>query len=295
MPSVSIIIPLYNKKEFIRNSIQSVLNQTYGDFEIVIVNDGSTDNSLEIVKSIHDDRIRIIDKENGGVSSARNVGIDNSVGEWIIFLDADDTIRQDCLQTLINLHNQFKEADVCCGNFIQKYPNIKNCCYCKGREPYLVKNNFRDFYKQKIYLHTGIFIITRKALCAAGRFDESYSLFEDIALFFKVLKSSKIAYTPEVVFEYEKAGSEGSRRIQSLSKVFDVSLSDYSGYEKKVRMKILVDEIITARKDFQMVKALLLREKSEWLYILVHFLPCFISSVRNARILSRMLSKYIRL
>ena len=295
MPSVSVVIPLYNKEAYIRTSIQSVLNQTYGDFEIVVVNDGSTDNSLEIVKSIHDDRIRIIDKKNGGVSSARNVGIDNSVGEWVMFLDADDTIQRECLQTLIELHKTFDDADVCCGNLIQRYPNIKDCCYCKGKKAYLVNDNFKDLYKLKFFLCAGVFIVSRKVLNAAGRFNESLSLYEDMALYLEIIRLSKIAYTPKVVFEYEKAASEGSRRIQSLTKVFNVSLSKTSGYEKKVRMKILVDEIITARKDFQMVKSLLLREKSEWLFILIHFFPCLVASIRNARILNRIIKKYIRL
>jgi glycosyltransferase involved in cell wall biosynthesis len=86
----SVVIPLYNKENSIRNTVQSVLNQSFADFEIVIVNDGSTDKSLEVVRQINDARIRIIDKDNGGVSSARNYGIKNAEKEWIAFLDGDD-------------------------------------------------------------------------------------------------------------------------------------------------------------------------------------------------------------
>ncbi len=86
----SVVIPLYNKESSIRNTVQSVLNQSFTDFEIVIVNDGSTDKSLEVVQQIDDARIRIIDKDNGGVSSARNHGIKNAERQWIAFLDGDD-------------------------------------------------------------------------------------------------------------------------------------------------------------------------------------------------------------
>ncbi|SDM17313.1 glycosyltransferase family 2 protein [Pedobacter antarcticus] len=87
----SVIIPLYNKGSFILETVNSVLGQTNPNFEIIIVNDGSTDDSLSIVQDISDSRIRIIDKPNGGVSSARNRGIFESKEEWITFLDGDDT------------------------------------------------------------------------------------------------------------------------------------------------------------------------------------------------------------
>jgi len=86
----SVVIPLYNKERSVKNTIESVLNQTFQDFEVIVVNDGSTDNSLEVVKSFNDERIRIINQKNSGVSSARNRGIKEAKYEWIAFLDADD-------------------------------------------------------------------------------------------------------------------------------------------------------------------------------------------------------------
>ena len=86
----SIIIPLYNKAKYIENTIQSVLKQTFKNFEVIVVDDGSTDDGPEKVGLISDCRIRLIRKENGGVSSARNRGIAEARGENIAFLDADD-------------------------------------------------------------------------------------------------------------------------------------------------------------------------------------------------------------
>lgn len=86
----SVVIPLYNKEISIYNTIQSVLNQTFCDFEILVINDGCTDRSIEVVRSFEDSRIKIINKTNEGVSSARNRGIKEASYEWIAFLDGDD-------------------------------------------------------------------------------------------------------------------------------------------------------------------------------------------------------------
>ncbi|HOA81558.1 MAG TPA: glycosyltransferase family 2 protein, partial [Defluviitaleaceae bacterium] len=103
----SVVIPLYNKELSIGNTIQSVLDQTYQEFEIVVVNDGSTDNSLQIVEQINDPRIRIINKPNGGVSSARNRGIKEAKSEWIALLDGDDLWTPNYLIEMKNLINDF--------------------------------------------------------------------------------------------------------------------------------------------------------------------------------------------
>ena len=100
---ISIVIPLYNKEKFIKNTINSVLRQSYKDFELVIVDDGSTDDSVNIVKSISDSRIRIISKQNEGVSKTRNRGIIEAKGEYIFFLDADDYLVPEALNILYDL------------------------------------------------------------------------------------------------------------------------------------------------------------------------------------------------
>jgi glycosyltransferase involved in cell wall biosynthesis len=90
MPRFSVIIPIYNKEKDVETTIKSVLNQTYVDYEVILVDDGSTDNSLNIVNAIEDDRIQIFTKQNEGVSKTRNYGITKSKAEYIAFLDADD-------------------------------------------------------------------------------------------------------------------------------------------------------------------------------------------------------------
>ncbi len=114
MTQFSIIIPLYNKELSIRATLESVLNQTYPHFELIIVNDGSTDRSLEIARQFTDTRITIIDVPNSGVSNARNIGIAKANGEYITFLDADDLWYEYSLAEFKFLIDNFEKAQVFC-------------------------------------------------------------------------------------------------------------------------------------------------------------------------------------
>lgn len=116
-PYFSVVVPLYNKQSHVRETIETILSQTYQDFEIVVVNDGSKDDSLKIVESIKDSRLRIINQENQGVSVARNNGIKASKAEYIVFLDADDIWLLDFLENIYKMTIQFPEA----GMYATKY------------------------------------------------------------------------------------------------------------------------------------------------------------------------------
>lgn len=104
MNLISIIIPFYNASKYIERCLKSVIEQTYKTIEIILVDDGSTDNSIDITKEFlkFDERIKIIQKKNSGVSDSRNLGIDNAQGEWICFVDSDDYIEKDYVKTLYN-------------------------------------------------------------------------------------------------------------------------------------------------------------------------------------------------
>lgn len=106
MPLISVIVPVYNDEVTIQDTIESVLNQSFQDFELIIINDGSTDATLEVIKSIQDSRIKVSSYLNAGVSKARNRGISQAVGQYISFIDADD------LWTADKLEAQFKTLQV---------------------------------------------------------------------------------------------------------------------------------------------------------------------------------------
>ena len=119
---VSIIIPVYNVEKFLYKCIKSVQNQTYRNIEIILVNDGSTDNSLEICKKFmkNDNRITLIDKENGGLSSARNSALDIINGEWIMFVDSDDYIECNMIENLVEAANLSNSDLTLCGYIMVK-------------------------------------------------------------------------------------------------------------------------------------------------------------------------------
>ncbi|UJF15261.1 glycosyltransferase [Jeotgalibaca sp. MA1X17-3] len=121
MIKVSIIVPVYNVEKYLKKSIESLMNQTLKDIEIILVNDGSTDNSLFICKQYEkkDFRIKVIDKNNGGVSSARNIGIELASGQYIGFIDPDDWIEPEMYEKMYSKIEKTK-SDVCICNYIKE-------------------------------------------------------------------------------------------------------------------------------------------------------------------------------
>ena len=116
---ISVVIPLYNKAHTIVNTLSTVLNQVYTDFEVVIVNDGSTDNGVNIIiQHFSDPRIRIINQKNAGVSNARNRGVKESICQYIAFLDADDEWHPDYLSIMAKTIRQDPHAALYCSGGI---------------------------------------------------------------------------------------------------------------------------------------------------------------------------------
>lgn len=103
-PRISVIVPVYNAENYIQRCVDSILSQTFTDFELILINDGSRDTTLDICNAYlnKDSRVRVMNKQQGGVSSARNLGLENAKGEWITFIDADDWIEKDYLGHLMS-------------------------------------------------------------------------------------------------------------------------------------------------------------------------------------------------
>lgn len=119
MIKVSIIVPIYNVEKYLKKSIESLINQTLKEIEIILVNDGSTDNSLSICQgyALKDTRIKVVDKPNGGVSTARNIGLRHAQGEYIGFVDPDDWIEKEMYENMYNTITQTKSS-ICLSNYI---------------------------------------------------------------------------------------------------------------------------------------------------------------------------------
>lgn len=221
---ISIIVPLYNKQEAIERCIQSVIQQTYQNWELILIDDGSTDSSAIKVKHfLKDSRIRYIYKKNGGVSSARNKGIDLAEGEWSIYLDADDYFMPNALYILLHTANKYK-LNICSGNFwIEKKNQKINYCYGKER---IVKNNFRAWYFRTCYLRTGNTLF-KTSLLKQHKFDENLIRYEDAKWAFNIMRENKVIYTPNYVLSYSQDQLGLSKPSQDITKDFIFSL-DFS-------------------------------------------------------------------
>lgn len=239
---ISIIIPLYNKENCIRKTLYSVLSQSYRDFEIVVVNDGSKDNSVEVVNSIKDERIRLINKENEGVSRTRNRGIEEARGEWILFLDADDIMCKDCLQALTDLGNQFPETNILCGNFITKDEN--KCINSSGlKEDKMLSNPFELIWTNKWNIRLGSFI-TKKEI--TPYFIENMFKGEDVLYCFDLLEKGKVAHTPCDTMIYVRENSNLSLKLLPLENTLSwtITFKNKNTYLRSIYIDILVKAII---------------------------------------------------
>lgn len=199
----SVVIPLYNKEKSIRSTLQSVLAQTFKDFEVVVVNDGSKDNSRVEVLTLNDSKIRLIDKENGGVSSARNLGIHESKFEWVALLDGDDLYHPHFLETIYSLLKKFPEAEVYFTGFgqVNDKTNFKSIHAIPG-EGYL-----DDYFKAvnrvgKTVISSSSVVIKKSLLLEVGGFNTNLKRGEDLDLWERLAKRCKMAYTEKVLAFY---------------------------------------------------------------------------------------------
>lgn len=200
---ISIVIPLYNKEKQIALALETILSQSYQDFEIVIVNDGSTDGSLAEVEKFDDSRIRLFNKENGGVSSARNRGIEEAKGELITFLDADDEWTVDYLQTQYALAQKYPMCDVFATNYIfrdtsgcESNPIIRKL---KLKDEDGIVENYFEICSCSHPLITSISVMVRPAAIRSIRgFPLGIKSGEDILTWARLVCKYQVAYTKKV-------------------------------------------------------------------------------------------------
>ncbi len=208
-PTVSVIIPVYNTAQYIERCLQSVIIQTFTDYEIVVIDDGSTDNSWQILqKYSHNKRIKLLQKQNGGLSDARNFGLQNASGNYFAFVDSDDWIQKDFLATMIHLAKKHHAEMVICN--LQKV---------NEKEQVFKKLPQLSHLSEKIVLQDDFSIFGEASSFACNKLfkrelfdDEKFPLklhFEDIATIPRLmLKCTIIAKTNCYLYNYfERQGS----------------------------------------------------------------------------------------
>lgn len=192
MPRVSVIIPAYNSSEHIGSAIDSVLHQTFKDLEIIVIDDGSTDNTAELI-SMKYPSVRYLSKENGGASSARNLGVKISSGELIAFLDSDDEWHRDKLSAQVALMAKYPTADMC-RTLVDERPMCSEPHIFKADSrlpPHRISQEFSESF-QNPYFATSAIMVRKKAFDRVGGFDTSLKIAEDVDFYLRVLAESPI-------------------------------------------------------------------------------------------------------
>lgn len=200
---ISVIIPVFNCGDFLCKAIDSILVQTLQNTEIVVIDDGSTDRTADICLK-YNDKIRYFHQENRGVSSARNLGLKQSLGEFIIFLDADDILLPNSLELLRKSLEKQNESMITIG---LSQEIVKENTLWKSH-----KNPYRGAYLSATMFRKEIFKIV-------GRFDENLNIGEDIDLFFRLRELQiPIAYLDQVILLYRRHENNSSKAAIDVHK-----------------------------------------------------------------------------
>ncbi len=200
IPIISVVMPLYNKELEVSRAIESVLKQTVQDFELIIVNDGSTDKGPDVVSAVNDPRLRIINQENGGVSAARNGGIKETRSELIAFLDADDQWEPDFLEIIFRLRRNYPSCSVFATNYLYRqadgsftHPIIRGLP--GSRWEGIFKNYFKVASKSDPPIWSSAVAVEKKAISSIGGFPLGVTFGEDLLTWAKLALNYGIAYS----------------------------------------------------------------------------------------------------
>ena len=240
----SIVIPLYNKEISIKRTLQSVLNQTFKEFEIIVVNDGSTDSSEKIVKSINDNRIKLINQKNKGVSVARNTGIDKSNNKFIVFLDADDTWDKNYLLYMSELILKYDNINIFACGIFHEYNDGTSI---KAEYSIDIEENqvgiINDFFKasMKNPILSSSSTIIRKSILENNKFLENVKMGEDLDLWCRLSLNNKIIFLNRYLVKYNR-GAENRACNNNLPEIFPF-LDKYDKNEILVKEKELNNSI----------------------------------------------------
>lgn len=234
MPYFSIIIPLYNKEQFLESTLKSVFEQSFVDYEIIIVNDGSTDKSLEIAESFRNDKIKIYSQENQGVSAARNYGIEKAKASFCCFLDADDYWKPNHLESLYQLIQKFPNAGLYCNRYdiiITKNKKIKPKFDFEDTFEGYLNDFFKSSYINRIAL-TSACCITKKIYWKVGGFNTQINSAEDLDYWIRIGLKYKVVVSNQTTLEYNFLFENQGLSKTNIEKKSLPNLEKYNQEEK---------------------------------------------------------------
>lgn len=231
MAKISVIIPTYNRTSVLPNAIQSVRNQTYADWELIIVDDGSTDNTKEVVESyLHEKRIRYFYQENKGVSAARNYGMSLAGGEYLVFLDSDDRLLSETLEGFNRVAAENASIDV----FVAGYYRNKH------------GDSHKHLAKENVYNATlpGTFMIRKDFIESMGGYDPQLKYAENTDLFYRIeQKKGSVKVMDSLTLEYLDSPTGGSKnnknKIDSLRLILNKHQGRLSSHVQFLYLQII--------------------------------------------------------
>lgn len=282
----SVVIPLYNKEKSIKSTLESVLNQSFPEFEILVVNDGSNDNSKDVVLSLSDSRIRLINKENGGVSSARNTGIENANYEWIAFLDGDDLYHENFLENIHYLINSYPQAEVYFTGFAQ----INSKTTYKSVHSFPGEGYIDNYFKAvnligKTIISSSSVVIKKSRLKSVNGFNTKLTRGEDLDLWERLSKSSKMAYTEKVLAFYRlDAENRSNVKLPDLtsSRLYNLNVANIQTEdEAEYYRHMVLNSIWTAVRYFKLKRGFTFYWKYRKIVSLKQILIYFSKKIRR--------------
>ncbi len=219
-PMFTVIVPIYKVEKYLKKCITSILNQTYKNFELLLIDDGSPDNCPKICDEFKrkDKRVKVIHKKNGGLVSARNIGIKNAKGKYICYVDGDDFIRPNLLEEVNKIITDNKDLDMVVFNAERVFKNhnqildfdIKNGLYDKKKlekyiYPFMMYDNRKSFCKGLVFPVAWNKIYKKELLMKHYCQDERIKMGEDNAFVFEcLLYSNKVYFINQVFYEYNQ-------------------------------------------------------------------------------------------
>ena len=239
-PSFSVILPLYNKAPYVLKALESIISQTFTDWECIIVDDGSTDNSLAVVKEfveqyrIYNSKFQILSQKNAGVAAARNNGVAKSKGEYLCFLDADDWWEPNFLEEMDRLINEYPDAGIYCSNYVYYKPGKTQIALNLPRG-YM---NYPEAYLQgPMPIWTGATCMPRHVFDEMGGFPVGVKLGEDFLLWAKIAIGYKVAFCEKPLAFYNNDVPAHLRATRNLHAPQHHMLFHLDEIEKEIRVK----------------------------------------------------------
>ncbi|WP_421763184.1 glycosyltransferase family 2 protein [Ekhidna sp.] len=213
-PLVSVIMPAYNAEMYIAEAIQSVLDQHYPNFELLIINDGSVDNTKKVIDSFDDARIKYCEQKNKGVSTARNVGLDNMKGDFFCFLDADDMLTKSSLESRIRLFELDSTIDFVDG-IVLSYDKTMTKTISKWK-PSFKGNPLSELLNLNDSCFFGITWMIRRLEGVIYKFDVSVSFAEDLWFYINISEKGNYAYSESTCYLRRVTSQNSVNNIPNL-------------------------------------------------------------------------------